>query len=113
MFIVIVHNFFDLSWNVPAELIIMTVYSLSLIGVTEVMIDWIKHAFVTKFNRITADCYPRFLNVLRADVIRACPSIQMEDIRSRGMSQSRRIGFVPLPLACLVGWHHFGQQRAR
>lgn len=98
-------------------------------------VDWLKHAFITKFNHIRASVYDRYLDVLCKDVILAgrtrqtastkvrlllFPGIPRADpfiIQSRNILTDhtlllgRRLGFASLPLSCLllrVGVQAFG-----
>ena len=34
---------------------------------TEMLVDWLKHAYVTKFNNVKPNIYGRFLDVLAKD----------------------------------------------
>ncbi|KAJ3326098.1 hypothetical protein HDU76_013018 [Blyttiomyces sp. JEL0837] len=95
---------------------------------TEIMVDWLKHAFITKFNQIRPSIYRKFSDSLQRDLVGntkkkvpvAKPGIAGVDDSSfhypaessdekfrmtdldRSPSVARRIGFVSLPLACLV-----------
>ncbi|KAK4685453.1 transmembrane anterior posterior transformation protein 1, partial [Tremellales sp. Uapishka_1] len=74
---------------------------------SEMVVDWLKHAFITKFNHVRATVYDRFTDVLAKDVLLA---------RGRGKGKerkqpllldqsplvARRLGFASIPLACLV-----------
>jgi hypothetical protein len=46
---------------------------------SEVLVDWCKHAFITKFNHIRPSIYGRFMDVLCLDFVKdgkeVCPSI--------------------------------------
>lgn len=66
----------------------------------EVIVDWVKHAFVTKFNRIPYRVYRQFSLVICDDMVN---SRKHSVVRSIGGSAvSKRVGFVSLPLAALV-----------
>jgi len=39
--------------------------------VSEMIVDWLKHAFITKFNHVRASVYGRFTDVLAKDVLLA------------------------------------------
>lgn len=71
-----------------------------VIFVCEVVVDWIKHAFVTKFNRIPPRVYDQFLLVICDDIATAKSQSVVRSIGGSGVS--KRIGFVNLPLAALV-----------
>lgn len=91
-------------------LIIMLVYTsnrnmlfltwITIIG-CEIVVDWIKHAFATKFNRIPHRVYSQFSMVISNDI--ASAKAQTDVARSVGGSMvAKRIGFVALPLAVLT-----------
>ena len=59
---------------------------------SEMLVDWIKHAYITKFNNIKPAIYGRFLDVLA------------KDYYSNAFADSnltRRLGLPVIPLACL------------
>jgi len=64
----------------------------------EIMIDWTKHAFVTKFNRIRPDVYSKFIMIISTDVVGHMQSCRHEPLTAVGS----RMGFIPLPLLCIV-----------
>ncbi|KAJ3323714.1 hypothetical protein HDV06_001444 [Boothiomyces sp. JEL0866] len=72
---------------------------------TEIMVDWIKHAFIVKFNGISPTVYQRYSESLCRDLL----GISSTEINKRHVNQidrspivAKRIGFVSIPLACLV-----------
>ncbi|KAK6906918.1 hypothetical protein I203_100907 [Kwoniella mangroviensis CBS 8507] len=79
--------------------------------VSEMIVDWLKHAFITKFNHVRASVYERFTDVLAKDVLLA-GSLGSVRNRIRGRNHqvlldqsplvARRLGFASIPLACLV-----------
>ncbi|WWC68948.1 uncharacterized protein I206_102884 [Kwoniella pini CBS 10737] len=79
--------------------------------VSEMVVDWLKHAFITKFNHVRASVYERFTDVLAKDVLLAGTSANGRN-RRRGRNHqvlldqsplvARRLGFASIPLACLV-----------
>ncbi|KAF8936981.1 hypothetical protein BGZ58_003456 [Dissophora ornata] len=74
----------------------------------ETLVDWLKHAFITKFNQIRPSVYGRFVDILSRDLVVGSPA----QLGGRNNHQrmfvdqspmvSRRIGLAALPLACLV-----------
>lgn len=66
----------------------------------EIIVDWIKHAFVTKFNRIKYRIYHQFSLVICDDMVKTRRNSVVRGIG--GSAISKRIGFVSLPLAALV-----------
>lgn len=90
------------------------------------IVDWLKHAFITKFNHVRASVYGRFTDVLAKDVLLAgsmtrrrksskgknvCPiksfadrdaDLQHPILLDQSPLVARRLGFASIPLACLV-----------
>ncbi|KAI8925644.1 eukaryotic membrane protein family-domain-containing protein [Entophlyctis helioformis] len=81
------------------KLIQMVLIPVLAVYATEVLVDWLKHAFITKFNNISAAVYARYVDSLILARFRPTTAI-----RSTTWSPivARRIGFVSIPLACLV-----------
>ncbi|ODN80829.1 hypothetical protein L202_02972 [Cryptococcus amylolentus CBS 6039] len=83
---------------------------------SEMIVDWLKHAFITKFNHVRASVYERFTDVLAKDVLLAgsvSSSAPLSDKRRQLAGRhrilldqsplvARRLGFASIPLACLV-----------
>ena len=69
----------------------------TVIYCSEVIIDWIKHSFITKFNHIPPPFYKNFVRVLCEDITKPRPAARSLG----GSSVSKRIGFVSVPLAAL------------
>ncbi|KAI8443717.1 eukaryotic membrane protein family-domain-containing protein [Phakopsora pachyrhizi] len=40
-----------------------------IVILSEVLVDWLKHAFITKFNHIRPSVYGRFIDVLCKDLV--------------------------------------------
>jgi hypothetical protein len=73
----------------------------SLFFVSEFVVDWTKHAFISKFNDIQPDLYSKFSNAMYKDLT-VNPSASSSGVQvDRMQVVSRRIGFTPLPLACV------------
>ncbi len=74
-------------------------FGAGLVLVAEIFVDWVKHAFISKFNCIDASVYHEFMNVLCRD-ISGCR--KENTILDHTHNVSRRIGLVSLPLAAVV-----------
>jgi hypothetical protein len=73
----------------------------SLFFVSEFVVDWTKHAFISKFNDIQPELYTKFSNAMNKDLT-INPSASSTGVQvDRMQVVSRRIGFTPLPLACV------------
>ncbi|KAF9347907.1 hypothetical protein BGX26_000654 [Mortierella sp. AD094] len=74
----------------------------------ETLVDWLKHAFITKFNQIRPSVYGRFVDILSRDLVVGSPARlagrdnQRQMFVDQSPMVSRRIGLAALPLACLV-----------
>lgn len=89
-----------------------------LVLISEMVVDWIKHAFITKFNDISPDVYRKYRAILSKDLVTSRHGnvrIRFDNIMTALFLLpiqakadhcdlvSRRMGFIPLPLGCLVG----------
>jgi len=72
---------------------------LVMVWVSEILVDWLKHAFITKFNHIHPEVYARFMNTLAMDFCHAPTEGSLAD---QSPAVSRRIGFSSFPLTCLL-----------
>ncbi|KAL7419760.1 hypothetical protein Q5752_005676 [Cryptotrichosporon argae] len=70
--------------------------------VSEMVVDWLKHAFITKFNHVRATVYGRFTDVLAKDVLMAGGRKGSNITLDQSPLVARRLGFAAIPLACLV-----------
>lgn len=97
LYIVLVRNLSQHQWNV-VHLFEILPYVV-MIMVAEFFIDWMKHAFIIKFNNLTVDIYPEYRQILAEDYIKAKhPTNPIEF----GDQISRRMAYSPLPLAAVV-----------
>lgn len=65
----------------------------------EVLIDWLKHAFITRFNDIPADAYKDYTVLLASDLIMCKQKYAYSD---HSDLVARRMGFIPLPLGVVM-----------
>lgn len=84
-------------------------WSVSLIFIMEIIVDWIKHSFITKFNLISPSIYTKFRSIFYMDSIlfrsgsgRTKSGIKLLYYLDRSDAISRRLGFVPVPLGCVM-----------
>ena len=103
--------------NFPEPIVpLLPVFTVVL--ASEMLVDWIKHAFITKFNDISPDVYRRYRAILAKDLVTSrhgnvSISVYMVVINLHVTCMqakadhcdlvSRRMGFISLPLGCLVG----------
>ncbi|WAQ83533.1 hypothetical protein PtA15_3A904 [Puccinia triticina] len=82
-----------------------------VVMLSEVLVDWLKHAFITKFNHIRPGVYGRYIDVLCKDLVGDHKIIQVEDnvkddedmkpFVDKSPAVSRRLGFSVFPIFCL------------
>uniref|UniRef100_H3D684 Transmembrane anterior posterior transformation 1 n=1 Tax=Tetraodon nigroviridis TaxID=99883 RepID=H3D684_TETNG len=70
-----------------------------MVIISEVAVDVVKHAFITKFNDISADVYSEYRASLAFDLV---SSRQKNACTDYSDSVARRMGFIPLPVAVLL-----------
>ncbi|KOS12947.1 hypothetical protein Malapachy_0541 [Malassezia pachydermatis] len=76
--------------------------------ISEMLVDWLKHAFITKSNHIRPAIYGRYMDVLCRDVLPPKTSVAMDGYTQRQASfvdqsplATRRLGLAVLPLVCV------------
>ncbi|XP_068449007.1 transmembrane anterior posterior transformation protein 1 homolog isoform X2 [Clinocottus analis] len=97
LLIVCLRNMEQFSWN-PDHLWVLFP-DVFIVVTSEVAVDIIKHAFITKFNDITADVYSEYRASLAFELV---SSRQKNACTDYSDSVARRMGFIPLPLAVLL-----------
>ena len=75
-------------------------HSVAVILCCEVGVDWIKHAFITKFNHMDLEVYAQFKAVLRHDLTSSRTRSQRK-VLDHTHILSRRLGLPNIPLACV------------
>ncbi|WFD24910.1 hypothetical protein MEQU1_003616 [Malassezia equina] len=76
---------------------------------SEVLVDWLKHAFITKQNHIRPAVYGRYMDVLCRDLLPSPTATAMDGHVQRQSSLvdqtplvTRRLGLAVLPLVCVT-----------
>jgi hypothetical protein len=82
----------------PAEAIPMFSNVLIAMLGCEMVVDWIKHAFIAKFNKINASCYQDFSRVLRCDIFDGHKDKITLD---HSYTITKRLGMSQIPLGCV------------
>ncbi|XP_067927800.1 transmembrane anterior posterior transformation protein 1 homolog isoform X2 [Watersipora subatra] len=97
IFIVCVRNMTDFAWDI--EKFLELIPDILVFTLSEVVVDATKHAFITKFNNIPSAVYHEYTVLLANDVITSRKKNAFSDVSDQ---VSRRLGLIPLPLACLL-----------
>jgi len=84
-------SFSESFWNLAPD-------CLLVLG-AEFLVDWIKHAFITRFNEVSADVYKNYTVFLAYDLAQ---TKQKHAFSDHSDSVSRRMGFIPLPLGVVM-----------
>ncbi|XP_026112319.1 transmembrane anterior posterior transformation protein 1 homolog [Carassius auratus] len=97
LLIVCLRNMEQFSWNSDHLWVLLP--DVFIVIMSEVAVDIVKHAFITKFNDITADVYSEYKASLAFELV---SSRQQNAYTDYSDSVARRMGFIPLPLAVLL-----------
>ncbi|KAK2890971.1 hypothetical protein QQF64_007123 [Cirrhinus molitorella] len=97
LLIVCLRNMEQFSWNSDHLWVLLP--DVFMVILSEVAVDIVKHAFITKFNDITADVYSEYKASLAFELV---SSRQQNAYTDYSDSVARRMGFIPLPLAVLL-----------
>lgn len=97
LYIVLIRSLSQHDWSIEAVEDIVVYIAVILFA--ELIIDWMKHAFIVKFNNLSVDIYPEYRATLTKEYIQARNpknGVEHADLISR------RMAFSPLPLAAVV-----------
>lgn len=84
-----------MDWRMTTDYLRM----FGIVWMAELLADWIKHSFITKFNFIPSKVYPEYALLLAGDVT----GIGHEGVNlDRSHAVVKRIGFAQLPLVCVM-----------
>ncbi|XDV37495.1 hypothetical protein PO909_007087 [Leuciscus waleckii] len=97
LLIVCLRNMEQFSWNSDHLWVLLP--DVFMVILSEIAVDIVKHAFITKFNDITADVYSEYKASLAFELV---SSRQQNAYTDYSDSVARRMGFIPLPLAVLL-----------
>ncbi|XP_013378717.1 transmembrane anterior posterior transformation protein 1 homolog [Lingula anatina] len=94
---VFVRNMAEFSWNIDHFWLLIP--DMIMVLLAEVVVDWVKHAFITKFNAIASEVYREYKISLAYDMANSKLKKAVSDHTDQ---VSRRMGFIPFPLTCLM-----------
>ncbi|CAO3621335.1 unnamed protein product [Cunninghamella blakesleeana] len=93
-------------FKLPASTSLNTLMTpVVMVILSEVCVDWLKHAFITKFNQIRPSIYGKYIDILCRDLVIGSPgrlSGKKQAFIDQSPVVSRRIGFPSIPLACMT-----------
>lgn len=70
-----------------------------MVLIAEIFVDWIKHAFITRFNELQLDVYRDYTTSLAYDMAQ---TRQKHAFSDHSDLVARRMGFIPLPLGVVM-----------
>ncbi|CAG9132717.1 hypothetical protein JYU34_017486 [Plutella xylostella] len=97
LFIVVLQTMKEYMWREERFWILAP--DCILVLVFEVIIDWVKHAFITRFNEIPYGVYREYTVSLAYDVAQ---TRQKHAFSDHSDLVARRMGFIPLPLGVVI-----------
>ncbi|KAL7643625.1 UNVERIFIED_CONTAM: hypothetical protein RMT77_005608 [Armadillidium vulgare] len=97
LFVVVIQTMKEYAWK-SERLWILLPDCLLILG-TEVLVDWIKHAFITRFNDIPVDAYKDYSLLIASDLITCKQKYAFSD---HSDLVARRMAFIPLPLGVVI-----------
>lgn len=97
--VILIANVSNLVWHSAWNWLVQAA-QLSIILVSlEILVDWIKHSCMVKFNSFPVSVYRQFFDVLCADFAHGTVASRMHDAPH---AVSRRLGFISIPIACVL-----------
>lgn len=70
-----------------------------MVLIAEIFVDWVKHAFITRFNELQLDVYRDYTTSLAYDMAQ---TRQKHAFSDHSDLVARRMGFIPLPLGVVM-----------
>lgn len=101
LLIIGLRNTFEVSPSSSLDILVTSFGPMATVLGSEVLVDWLKHAFITKFNHVRPTIYSRFTDVLCRDYVKSAGTGQNTFV-DQSPAISRRIGLPVLPLVCLT-----------
>ncbi|EAA07820.4 AGAP002775-PA [Anopheles gambiae str. PEST] len=97
MLIVLIQTMKEFSWK--SEQFFVMFPDCLYVMFTECLVDWIKHAFITRFNEIPCEVYREYTTSLAYDMTQ---TRQKHAFSDHSDLVARRMGFIPYPLGVIL-----------
>nr|CDS16479.1 Membrane proteinTapt1 CMV receptor [Echinococcus granulosus] len=97
LFIIVCRNMSASGWQYEDFLALLP--DILLILLAEIAVDWIKHAFISKFNVIASDVYEEYTVSIAYDLLLCRQGKNTSDYFEL---LARRMGLTPISLSCLI-----------
>jgi hypothetical protein len=95
--IVVLQTMREYSWK--SDRLWVLVPDCLMVLLAEMLVDWIKHAFITRFNELQLDVYRDYTTSLAYDMAQ---TRQKHAFSDHSDLVARRMGFIPLPLGVVM-----------
>ncbi|XP_017067288.2 LOW QUALITY PROTEIN: protein TAPT1 homolog [Drosophila eugracilis] len=97
LFIVVIQTMKEFDWSITQFCVMLP--DCFAVLFTEILIDWVKHAFITRFNELPESIYREYTTSLAYDMTQ---TRQKHAFSDHSDLVARRMGFVPFPLAVVL-----------
>lgn len=98
LFIVVMQTMKEYSWKMDRLWVLVP--DCVMVILAEVLVDWIKHAFITRFNELQVEeVYRDYTTSLAYDVAQTRQKYAFSD---HSDLVARRMGFIPIPLGVVM-----------
>lgn len=97
LFVVVVQTMKEYGWR-EESFWSLAPDCLLVLG-AEILVDWVKHAFITRFNDLPAEVYHDYTISLAYDLAQTKQKYAFSD---HSDIVTRRMGFIPLPLGVVM-----------
>ncbi|KAL5273108.1 TAPT1 family protein [Megaselia abdita] len=97
LFIVVIQTMKEFNWSLEQFYVMLP--DCCYVLITEILIDWIKHAFITRFNELPVDVYREYTISLAYDMTQ---TRQKHAFSDHSDLVARRMGFIPFPLGVVL-----------
>ncbi|KAH8393978.1 hypothetical protein KR215_012042 [Drosophila sulfurigaster] len=97
LFIVMIQTMKEFDWSITQFCVMLP--DCFAVLFTEILIDWVKHAFITRFNELPESIYREYTTSLAYDMTQ---TRQKHAFSDHSDLVARRMGFIPFPLAVVL-----------
>ncbi|XP_033164847.1 protein TAPT1 homolog [Drosophila mauritiana] len=97
LFIVVIQTMKEFDWSITQFCVMLP--DCFAVLFTEILIDWVKHAFITRFNELPESIYREYTTSLAYDMTQ---TRQKHAFSDHSDLVARRMGFIPFPLAVVL-----------
>ncbi|XP_032596540.1 protein TAPT1 homolog [Drosophila grimshawi] len=97
LFIVMIQTMKEFDWSITQFCVMLP--DCFAVLFTEILIDWVKHAFITRFNELPESIYREYTTSLAYDMTQ---TRQKHAFSDHSDLVARRMGFIPFPLSVVL-----------